>query len=393
MKKSGLKFAILFLSFLAGLLISRPAHCQSDKEMVLWKTGEGNYKGYRIPSLLLTKKGTLLAFAEGRNAGGDSGDIDIVLKRSTDNGNTWKDEQIVWNDSLNTCGNPCPVQDAQTGRIWLVLTWNHGKDHEKEIIRKTSLHSRIPYSCFSDDEGVSWSKPVPLSATCKDPSWGWYATGPGIGIQLKGRRFEGRLVIPANHSYDDPEGKILREPFGYGAHVLLSDDHGQTWRKSTSITPGCNESQVTELEDGTLLMNMRSYNGKGCRAISFSTDGGESWAAIDHDEQLIESICQASIFNFGTYKGNHIYLFSNPAVQSGRTHMTLKFSLDQCRTWSDGKLLFPGPSGYSCIAGLKGKEIGILFEKGEKNPYETISFARIHASGLFRTGYRKIRLP
>ena len=93
----------------------------------LWEKGSGKYNNYRIPSLVVTKKGTVLAFAEGREAG-DTGDIDILLKRSLDNGKTWSDEIVVWDQKDNSCGNPVPVVDEQTGRIWLFTSWNDGRE-------------------------------------------------------------------------------------------------------------------------------------------------------------------------------------------------------------------------------------------------------------------------
>jgi len=346
---------------------------------ILWKTGEGNYKGYRIPSLVVTAKGTVLAFAEGRNDRGDAGDIDVVLKRSEDAGKTWSTEQVVWNDELNTCGNPCPVVDSETSRIWLWMTWNYGMDGEKAIITKTAKFTRKPYLCFSDDDGKTWSKPVDMSGTCKVAGWGWYATGPGFGIQVKNGKYKGSLIIPANHSYDDPSGKVRNGPYGYGAHVLISDDHGVTWRMSEPIKPDCNESQVIELSDGTLLMNMRSYAGKHSRAISLSHDGGATWDPITFDYQLVESVCQASILNYGNYKGKHYSLFSNPAVPVGRTHMTIKISDNDCHSWSASKLVYDGPSAYSCLTKLPNGNIGLLYEAGTKSAYETIQFEIIPA--------------
>jgi len=383
MKKNQNTILSLLLSFVVFVFLANPLSGQVNNKQILWKKGEGIYEGYRIPSLIVSSKGTVLAFAEGRNDGGDSGDIGIVLKRSATNGKTWSDETVVWDDQLNTCGNPCPVVDEETGRIWLILTWNYGKDSESGIITKTSQYPRRVFSCYSDDDGLTWSEPADITDACKDPSWGWYATGPGIGIQLKYGNFKGRLVIPANHSYDDPEGKLQKGPYSYGAHVLISDDHGKTWRKSAPIRPGCNESQVAELPDGRLVMNMRSYNGKSCRAVSFSSDGGETWSPIAHDLQLVESVCQASLLDYGNYKSGHYYLFSNPAVPSGRTHMTLKVSDDGCKTWYAGYLIEPGPSAYSCLARLPGGQIGLLFETGENNAYETICFATIQPKNVF----------
>jgi len=354
----------------------------SVKKKTLWEKGEGNYNNYRIPSLIIAPNGDLLAFCEGRE-GGDAGDIDLLLKRSNDMGKSWSEEIIVWDDARNTCGNPCPVVDQSKGRIWLFLTWNLGTDHEKQIIRKESQDTRQPYLCFSDDNGITWSTPAEMTKTCKNPDWGWYATGPGVGIQMNSNEFKGRLIIPANHSYDDPEGNIANGHFGYGAHVLISDDHGKSWRRSEPIRPGCNESQVVELTDGTLMMNMRSYNGEYCRAVARSTDGGETWSDIWHDRQLVESRCQASIINYGKYQGNNLLLFSNPAVAKGRTHMTIKASCNDGKSWIISRLIHPGPSAYSCLTRLDNGDIGILYEYGISRRYQNIVFQKFSPGELF----------
>jgi len=376
----------LFLTIVLFLFLLNAHSLYSQKRAVnLWEQGTGKYKNYRIPAIIVSQKGTLLAFCEGRE-GGDAGDIDLLLKRSFDNGRTWEKEQVVWNDAQNTCGNPCPVIDRETGRIYLLLTWNLGSDHEAKIIRKESESTRKPYVCYSDDDGESWSTPVDLSATCKVPDWGWYATGPGIAIQLKSEKYKNRIVIPANHSYDDPKGKERGGPFSYGSHVLLSDDGGKNWRMSQPIKPGCNESQVVELSDGSLLMNMRSYNDKKCRAISISKDGGETWSKIYHDNQLVESRCQASLLSYGVCNGKNMFLFANPSVPNGRTHMMIKASFDDCQTWANSKLIYAGSSAYSCMTKLPNGDIGLFFECGEKRAYETMRFIAISPNELFTLG-------
>lgn len=382
MKRNLLILSILILGFFQHSCKEKAVTIQKS---VLWEKGTGDYNNYRIPSLITTPKGTLLVFCEGRE-GGDAGDIDLLLKRSEDNGITWSDEQIVWDDAQNTCGNPCPVIDEETGRIWLFLTWNNGEDHESEIIHKTSSSPRIPYLMYSDDDGNTWSEPVNMAESCRDSSWGWYATGPGFGIQIKNGLHKGRLVIPANHSYDDPNGTIRNGPYGYGSHVLFSDDHGETWKMSEPIKPGCNESQVTELSDGTLVMNMRSYNDQYSRAISFSKDGGETWTEIEHDYQLVESKCQASILNYGPFGEKQMHLFLNPAVPSGRNHMTLKASFDDCESWSNDKLIYAGPAAYSCLTKLPDGKIGMFFEAGKESSYEKMVFVSIETAQIFTPG-------
>lgn len=374
--------------FATGIILTMTCTCTYGQQIFsknLWEEGRGEYESYRIPSLIVTTNGTLLAFAEGRKEHGDAGDIDLLLKRSFDNGKTWTDQQVVWDDGENTCGNPNPVVDRETGRIWLFSTWNLGEDSEREIIQKTSTDTRRPFVLYSDDDGKTWSEPGELTDCCKEPSWGWYATGPGVGIQLKHSKYEGRLVIPANHSYDESDSTVFRRfgNYGYGSHVLISDDHGKTWRKSEPIRPGTNESQLVELSDGTLMMNMRSYNEEYSRAIAFSSDGGETWSEIEHDYQLVESRCQASIIRYGGYGNKNMILFSNPAVPVGRTHMTVRASFNEGRSWNISKLIFSGPSAYSSLTRLPDGNIGLFFEAGTDNPYETMKFVSFPPEELF----------
>src|SRR5262249_53960976 len=153
------------------------------------------YHTYRIPSLIVSPKGTVLAFCEGRkNSGSDAGDIDLVLKRSTDGGKTWQPMQVVWDDGPNTCGNPCPVVDRQPGTIWLAMTHNLGSDTEKQIIERTAKGTRTVWITKSADDGATWSKPIEITAAVKKPDWTWFATGPGVAIQTA----KGRLVIPCD---------------------------------------------------------------------------------------------------------------------------------------------------------------------------------------------------
>ncbi len=374
--------------FIFAILITSCKKPIADENKILvkalWSENDTSHNNYRIPSIIVTKESTLLAFSEGREDG-DAGNIDILLKRSLDNGHTWEEQIVVWNDSNNTCGNPCPVIDQNTGRIILFMTWNLGIDHESDIIRNKSKNSRIPYMTNSDDDGLTWSEAKNLSETGKSKNWGWYATGPGVGIQLKSKKYNGRLVIPCNNSFDEP-GIMHRDGFGYGSHVLLSDDGGNNWRMSEIITPEVNESQIVELNDGALMMNMRSYHGKASHAISYSYDGGETWTDIHHAPQLVEPICQGSIIQYGKYHDENMYLFSNPAVPYNRTHMTIRASFDECQTWSNSKLIYPGPSAYSCLTKLPNGNVGMLFESGYQAPYDKMVFVSFDAAVLFSPG-------
>jgi sialidase-1 len=163
-------------------------------------SGLGGYHTYRIPALLATPRSTLLAFAEGRKSDtGDAGDIDLVLRRSTDLGRSWQPMQRVRDDGLNTCGNPCPILDRQTGMVWLLLTWNRGDDREPDIIAQRGKDTRRVFVAHSADDGLTWSKPREITDAVKPTHWTWFATGPGAGIQIERGPHRGRLVVPCDH--------------------------------------------------------------------------------------------------------------------------------------------------------------------------------------------------
>ncbi len=352
--------------------------------------GQGGYDTYRIPALLPTATGTLLAFCEGRvNGRGDSGDIDLLLKRSTDGGRTWGETQVVWNDGKNTCGNPCPVVDRATGRILLLLTKNLGEDNEAEIKLRTGKSTRTVWICHSDDDGATWTEPVEITDQTKRPEWTWYATGPGVGIQIEKGPRAGRIVIPCDHGYHDENGTRRDVQSEYGAHAIYSDDGGKSWQISEPIVPKMNECQVAELAEpaGGLLMNMRSYRGHACRAQSTSTDGGSTWSTPNDVPALVEPVCQASLIRqlWPKRSGPGVLLFANPADPKKRVALTIKASFDDGATWSEGFVLHPGPSAYSCLAKLSDHAVGCLYERGEKNSYEQLTFARVPLSAITAT--------
>ncbi len=355
-------------------------------QTVVFGAGEGGYHTYRIPSILKAANGDLLALCEGRKtSASDRGDIDILLKRSTDGGRTWGPVQIVWDDAGNTCGNPCPVLDETTGTLWLLLTHNIGTDREKDIIAKTSKGTRTVWVSQSADHGKTWSAPEDITADTKSADWGWYATGPGVGIQIKQGPHAGRLVIPCDHSFTVTDGDASAGA-GYGSHAIYSDDHGKTWKFGAPIQPRVNECQVVELFDGkgTLLMDMRSYAKRGCRAQAESTDGGATWGPMRDAPALVEPVCQASILRWERkgLKPSQVLLFSNPADAKKRVNMTVRASLDNGRTWPLSHVLAAGPAAYSCLVAIDAKTAGCLYETGEAKPYERIVFAWFSAGAL-----------
>lgn len=339
----------------------------------VYVAGHDGYHTYRIPAVLHAKNGDLLAFCEGRKTGGgDAGDIDLLVKRSTDGGRTWGAQQLIWDDADNTCGNPCPVVDESTGTLFLFSTHNLGKDREKDIAAGTVRGSRTVWVITSTDNGATWAQPREVTATTKDPSWTWYATGPGIGIQIQHGPHAGRLVIPCDYNYPNPDRtkKALQ-----GSHAIYSDDHGKSWQLGGTIKPGMNECQVAELFDdrGTLLMDMRSYLGRAVRAEATSADGGETWSPAVDAPTLVEPVCQASLLRDDAAK---LLLFANPANPKTRENLTVRASADNAKTWRDVAVLHAGPAAYSSLVALSATEAGCLYERGDKKPYEKITFAR-----------------
>lgn len=348
-------------------------------------SGRDGYHTYRIPAIVVTTNGTALAFCEGRKNGrSDTGKIDLLLKRSTDGGKTWSASQIVWTDGENVCGNPAPVVDRTTGIVWLLMTWNRGDDHEKEINNGTSKDTRRAYLTRSADAGLTWTKPQEITASVKKPDWHWYATGPVNGIQLARGKHNGRLVIPCNHTVTNNSTQSVTR-----SHIVFSDDHGATWKLGGIEDDNTNESTLVELRDGSLLHNMRAYRSQNRRAVATSKDGGATWSAARPDDALIEPVCQASLLR-GTWPDNgekSRILFSNPA-STKREKLTVRVSYDEGTTWPVSKEIHAGPAAYSCLTILPDKSVACLFERGEKSPYEKITLARFPLSWLELTRKR-----
>ena len=345
------------------------------EEQALFHSGEDGYHTYRIPALVVTNPGTILAFAEARkNSRRDHGDIDTVLKRSSDGGKTWEPLQLVWDDGPHTCGNPCPVVDRDTGTIWLHLSRNDYRDHQGTIDAGTSREPRTAWVTNSTDDGATWQKPVNISPSVRKPDWRWYGTGPCNGIQMR----TGRLVIPTCYSaWVEKNGEGFAN---YYPNVIYSDDHGKTWQTGGTAGDNAGESTVVELSDGSLMTNVRNWphltRGRG---VAKSSDGGLTWSDPEINQVLIDSGCQASLLSYTAkpeFAKNRL-LFSNPASLQPRRHkMTVRLSYDDGKTWPASKVIHSGPSAYSNLVVLPDLSLGCLFERGKKHAYETIAFAR-----------------
>lgn len=376
---------VMIRIYLALFFFSFSCSCAAQKSIqkagtfesgYLFENGKDGYRCFRIPAVVTTKRGTIIAISEARKDGcSDTGNIDLVMKRSKDGGKTWGKLEVIWDDGPNTCGNPSPVVDRTTGDIFLLSTWNLGSDPEPKIIEQTSQDTRRVFVMKSEDDGVTWSKPDEITKDVKLSDWTWYATGPGSGIQIRGGEFKNRLVIACDH--------IEAHTKKYYSHVIYSDDHGKSWHLGGSTPKDqVNECEVVELSDNSLMLNMRNYDrSKNTRQIAYSMDGGNSWENMKHHESLIEPICQASTLHMD-FRNQDMLLFLNPADKKKRINMTLKLSMDDGKTWPITKSIHPGPSAYSDLTKINKRQVGLLYEAGNENPYEGIVWETVNLKDL-----------
>jgi sialidase-1 len=323
---------------------------------------------HRIPGVVVTTKGTVLAYCEARkNSSSDWGEIEIHLRRSLDGGLTWdaprqiahRGPRIEGNprkksggEHEQTVNNPVAIVDRVTGAIEFLYCVNYAR-------------------CFamrSTDDGLTWSEPVEITATFepfrRHYDWKVIATGPGHGIQLK----TGRLVVPVWLAY----GKV-GDHGPAAAGTIYSDDRGRTWRAGDVAVPNAgefnspNETMVTELSDGRVMLITRSASRANRKIVTVGPDGAAGWGQPYFHDQLWEPVCMASIVAHPARPG--LLLFSNPHTQSDspggrglRRNLSIKLSRDDGRTWPVTKTLDAAPSAYSDLAVLADGTVLCLFE-------------------------------
>ncbi len=393
------KFQTIFPLFLTLCLASCHKTMQSPRDMetrsavgeettetVVFENSQDGYQCYRIPAIVAAPNGDLLAFAEARLTDcGDFGDVDMVLKRSTDQGKNWGRLEMAVDFGDAQAGNPAPVYDLTDPKFpkgRLFLFYNTGTAHEADV-REGKAVREVWYKT-STDHGKTWSEATNITLQTSRPNapavnsayafpedWRSYANTPGHALQIQNGLYKGRIFVAANHSAGSPQ-EAYRD---YAAHAFYSDDHGKTFKLSPNLDyAGGNEATAAETSDGSLLFNFRNQSGDAkYRLQGFTKNAGESWDEVRVMKDLPDPVCQGSIISFKPKKDQHVLLFSNANSQTERENLTVRRSTDDGQTWSAGKVIYPGPAAYSDLVIQKNGDIGVLYEK---DGYKRIVYAR-----------------
>ena len=335
-------------------------------------SGEGDYYSIVGPVIAKTTKNTLLAFAEGRrNDIDDFGDMDIVLRRSADFGRSWSDMQIVYKHGDGQIGNPCPIVDSETGRIYLLSCTS--VEEQSRIITGSSY--REVWFSYSDDDGVTWSKRRNISSMARKDDWYWYATGPAAGIQIQSGKYKGRLVAPANHSYLKEDGTDE-----VGCHSIYSDDRGKSWKIGSASEPGGDENQIAEVGEDLLIQDIRLQKHRtGYRAYRYSHDGGETWDEMRSDESRPCTKTQGSIISLSRRpdgKHNILVTCNTSPIESRRElnrreHLVARMSTDGGKTWPKSYVVEPASAGYNTLVEIDEYRIGVFYHRHPRLSFRT----------------------
>ncbi len=335
--------------------------------------GSNGTSNYRIPSLIAAADGSLLAFAEGRTSGSDAGHagypIKLSMKRSTDNGTTWGEVQIIHENVNFDYSDPRVILNEKTGKLYLFYTQWPDDCGQRCVPQGLDDNSSNLFLRTSENNGQTWSDPVNLNKQVKDSTWRALNCGPGNGLQLKYQTAEqgghnGRLIIP---------GLRVNRYGEFNSLSIFSDDDGQTWKHGNEYSTlfGTNESEIVELNDGRLLLSSRgSGSDSPSRGFYISEDGGENWkvhnSAVINITRVDAAMIRYSSTKEGDSKNRILFtapMGSPPGSGSGRNNLGIWVSYDEGETFSEPVQLVAGFSAYSAMTKLKDGSVGIVYEK------------------------------
>lgn len=371
--------------------------------LVLRAAGQDNCDTYRIPGLVTTNNGTLIAVYDNRynNSKDLQEDIDIGMSRSIDGGQTWEPMKVImdmgeWGgrpESLNGIGDPCVLYDEKNATLWVAALWMSAAT-EKDMLWWASKPGMSPEQTGqfmlskSTDDGLSWSAPINITKQIKDPSWQLLLQGPGRGICMK----NGTLVFPVQFKEDIGEKSLDGGQFTCHSSIIYSTDGGENWKIGTGAKANTTEAQVAELSNGSLMLNMRDDRNRtdksetNGRAVSVTRDLGKTWETHPtSNAALQEPNCMGSLISADVRMDGQmrkVLFFSNPNSKTKRTNMTIKASTDEGHTWAEThqvELYAPAGYGYSCMTMVDENTVGILYE-GVKDLY----FQKVALGEFFR---------
>lgn len=333
------------------------------EEKLLLRAGDG-YPNYRIPGLVATSRGTLLAVAEARMTSDDWADMDAILLRSADGGKSWSAPVVLGAGCArgSTANNPTLLA-TRSGAVFAFYCERYGV---------AELGGGVYYR-VSHDDGVSWSAPVDISAACIPEYHAAFATGPTHGIETRA----GALIVPV-WMVPRSAGRELHSHHPSVVSSLYSVDGGASWHIGELLSaPGLkdpSETVVAEVDRG-VMFNMRNESGRNRRAVAFSETGYSGWSAVGYDAALIEPVCNAGMVR----ADDGALLFVNPASATARERGCVRMSLDSGRSWPFCRVLCHGASAYSDIAATPDGMVRVLLETG---PGLSITYYRFERDWL-----------
>ena len=356
-----LTMIIMLVLCITGCL--RAETVTQPESIIVFEPKMANVKQYRIPSLLCTPEGTLIALVDARvdRSGDIPNNVDLAIRRSVDGGQTWGAVQIIVNYGKPEgykipwgAADAAMVYDNETKTILCLYTLGQGVGIRQS---KPGLdgHTCQIHLVTSKDQGETWTEPIDISPQCKRPTMKFFGTAPGVGIQTR----DGKLVFCIYATEGD--SNLMT------ASVIVSDDHGKTWNlmntwsdQEKSVT----ETQIVELPDKSWLINSRNHYGKGRRMIARTCDEGKTWSDYKFDPALRCPTCMASLIATADPRDRdkQLLIFANPDSIKGRKNGTVRASEDNGMSWKWSKLIKPGSYGYSCLTVLPDDSIGLFYE-------------------------------
>jgi sialidase-1 len=338
----------------------------------LWQADDA-YVQYRIPGIVVSRSGVILAYCEARRSANDWASIDILLRRSTDGGKTFSPPKVIGRIAGEIHRSPVAIERKQakpddvTYNNPVAIADRNGSVHFLFCIE----YMRV-FHMRSDDDGVTFSQPEEITrafeAVREKYPWRVVATGPGHGIQLR----NGRLLVPVWYSLGT--GGNGHHPSVNG--TVYSDDHGKTWQCGEIAVPDSagfpdpNETVAVQLADGSVMLNVRTEARENRRTVVVSPDGATRWSQPRLQDDLPEPVCFGSIMRLSA----HNLLFSNPdnltraddkkTPSKDRRNLTVYLSRDEGQTWPVKRSIEPGASGYSDLSVMPDGTILCLYEVG-----------------------------